>query len=177
VCWRAWRFVHVGQPVGESWPQVQKGRGGLVRHTRVAVSRARRNALEEPEHAPHASDPVESRNEVHLRCARVGEADLHPCAGQCLDQAFCSVHLFVPPLRSRRFGATRIRGIRKLRHVALRSQPTRSREAAYPLYCVFLVLLGRCLQITNCVELRACEVRRNRARRTSQNSYSTHSGE
>jgi hypothetical protein len=71
---------------------MQKGRGGLIRHARVAVGRTRRNALEQPEHAPHASDPVESRNEVHLRSARVGEADLHSRVGQRLDQAFRTVH-------------------------------------------------------------------------------------
>src|SRR5215208_3561463 len=151
---------------------MQKGRSRPVRHAPIAVGRARRNALEEPEHAPHIPDLVERRDEVHLRCARVSEADLHPRSGQGLDQAFCSVHLFVPPLCSLRFGATRIRGIRKLRHVAQRSQPTRSREAAYPLYCVFLVLLGRCLQITNFVELRECEVRRKPISRSSHSGDS-----
>src|SRR5215218_8291091 len=83
---------------------MQKGRGGPVRHARVAVGRARCNALEQPEHAPYIPDPVERRDEVHLRGARVGEADLHPRAGQRLDQAICSVHLFITPLCSRRFG-------------------------------------------------------------------------
>src|SRR5215203_5944131 len=84
-CVGASGVVHVGQPVGESGPQVQKGRGGLVRHARVAVGRARHNALEQPEHAPYIPDLIERRDKVHLRGARVGEADLHPRAGQRLD--------------------------------------------------------------------------------------------
>ena len=89
--------VHVGEPVGESWPQMQKGRSRPVRHARVAVGRARRNALEQPEHAPHFPDLVERRDEVHLRGARVGEADVHSRAGQRLE-IFFSISLRTPPI-------------------------------------------------------------------------------
>jgi hypothetical protein len=73
--------VHVSEPVREPWPQVQKGRGRLIRHARIAVGRAGHNSLEQPQHAPHIPDLIERRDEVHLRGARVGEADLHSRAG------------------------------------------------------------------------------------------------
>ena len=87
--------VHVGEPVGESGPEVQQGGSRPVRHAPIAVGRARDDALEQPEHAPHIPDPTERRDEVHLRGARVGEADLHSRAGQRLDQAFRPVHPFI----------------------------------------------------------------------------------
>ena len=70
--------MHVGEPVGESWPQMQKGRSRPVRHARIAIGRARHNALEQPEHAPHIADLIQRRDEVHLRGARVGEATSTP---------------------------------------------------------------------------------------------------
>ena len=42
---------------------------------------------------------------------------------------------------------------------------------------VFLLLLGYCLLAANFLELCQCEFRRNRDRRSSQNTYSTHLGE
>ena len=76
--------VHVGEPVGESGSQMQKGRSRPVRHARIAVGRARNNALEQPEHAPHIADLIQRRDEVHLRGARVGEADIHSALANVL---------------------------------------------------------------------------------------------
>ena len=74
---------------------MQKGRSRPVRHARIAVGRARHNALEQPEHAPHIADLIQRRDEVHLRGARVGEADVHSRAGQRHDQACRPVHPFI----------------------------------------------------------------------------------
>src|SRR5215210_189682 len=91
----------LASPLASPVPEVQKGRGRPIGHAPVAVGRARRNTLEQPQHATHPPDPVERPDKVHLRGARVGEADLNPRACQRLDQAFFSVHLLVPSPRPR----------------------------------------------------------------------------
>jgi hypothetical protein len=45
---------------------MEQGRGGLVYHARIAISGARRNALEEAQYATHAVDLVQGSDEMHL---------------------------------------------------------------------------------------------------------------
>ena len=86
------RVVEVREPVAEAGAQVQQGGGGLVGHAPVAVGRAGHHALEEAEHAADAVDLVERGHEVHLRRARIGEADVDPARHQRSRQALRTVH-------------------------------------------------------------------------------------
>ena len=81
------RVVQVGEAVGEAGAEVQQRRGRLAGHARVAIGGAGHHALEQAEHAAHPGDRVERRDEMHLRRAGVGEADIDAPAGQGMDQA------------------------------------------------------------------------------------------
>ena len=70
--------VQVGQPVAHARAQVQQRRGGAAGHPRVPVGRAGGHALEQGEHRAHVGDVVQRGDEVHLRGAGVGEADVDP---------------------------------------------------------------------------------------------------
>ena len=84
--------VQVGKAVGEAGAQMQQRRRGFLRHARVAVGRAGRHALEQREHAAHALDAVERRDEMHFRRAGIGEADIDAAADQRPHQTFSAVH-------------------------------------------------------------------------------------
>ena len=71
---RAACVVEIGEAVAEARRQMQQGRGGLAQHAAIAVGRARHHALEERQDAAYALDPVERRDEMHLRRAGIGEA-------------------------------------------------------------------------------------------------------
>ena len=86
------RVVQVGQPVGQAGSQVQQGGGRTARHPAVAVGRAGRHPLEQAEHAAQLRDGIQGRHEVHLRGARVGEAQLHAAAGQRAKERLRPVH-------------------------------------------------------------------------------------
>ena len=86
--------VDVRQPVGEAGAEMEQRRRRLLGHARIAVGSAGRHALEQREHAAHAVDAVERGDEMHLRGAGVGEADIHAAADQRPHQTFRAVHLF-----------------------------------------------------------------------------------
>jgi hypothetical protein len=44
------------------------------------------------EHSAHPRHRIERRHEVHLRGARVGEADIHAAADQRADKGLCTIH-------------------------------------------------------------------------------------
>ena len=72
----ATRIVEVGEPVRQPWSEMQQRRGRLFRHAAVAIGHPGHRAFEKTEHDPHALDPVERRDEMHLRCAGIAETDL-----------------------------------------------------------------------------------------------------
>ena len=80
---------------------MQQRRGRRALHPVIAVGGARHHALEQAEHAAHALDPVKRRDKMHLRGARIGEADVHAARDQCPHQTFRPVHSFCS--RSLRF--------------------------------------------------------------------------
>ena len=84
--------VDVGEPVGEARPEMQQGRGRVVGHAVIAVGGAGHDALEQPQDAAHAVDPVERRDKMHLRGAGVREAHIDAAADQGPHQAFRAVH-------------------------------------------------------------------------------------
>src|SRR6185503_12026685 len=98
--------VQVGGGVGEARAEMQQGRGRLVLHAVVAVGRARADALEQAEHAAHALDAIERADEMHLRRAGIGEADLDAALHQGPNQTLRTVHTVLPiefephPMRS-----------------------------------------------------------------------------
>ena len=84
--------MQVGEAIGEAGAEMQQRRGRLLRHARIAVGRAGRHALEQGEHAAHAVDAVERGDEMHLRGAGIGEADIDAAADQRPHQTFSAVH-------------------------------------------------------------------------------------
>src|SRR4051794_4230991 len=70
---------------------MHQGARRALSHAPVAVGRAGDHALEEREHAAHALDPVERRDEVHLGGAGVGEAGVHAAGEQRADELFGAV--------------------------------------------------------------------------------------
>ena len=93
---RASRVVQVRDPVAETGTEVQQGGGGPIRHAGISVGRARDDSLEQSEDRAHLRDGVERGDEVHLRRARVREADVHPRVDERTDQGLGAVHCSSP---------------------------------------------------------------------------------
>ena len=98
------RVVQVRQAVGEARSQVQQGGGWLLQHPVVAIRGARHDAFEEAQDAAHPWDLVESRHEVHLGRAGIGETDVDTAREQRPHQAFRAVHLFAHAVAPRILG-------------------------------------------------------------------------
>ena len=79
--------MKTGETVGGPWPQMQQGGRGFVEHPRVAVRSPGDDTFEKTEHATDVGLSIQGCDEVHLRGARVGEADLDSVVTQCLQQA------------------------------------------------------------------------------------------
>ena len=84
--------VQVGEAVGEAGAAMEQGGGRAAGHAGVAVGGAGDDAFEQAEDAAHAGDAVERGDEVHFRCAGVGEARIDPVGEQGVHQAFGAVH-------------------------------------------------------------------------------------
>ena len=84
--------VDVGQAVAQPRAQVQQGRRRALGHAVVAIRRSGDDTLEQPEYASHAGCTVERRDKVHLRCSRVGKADIYVAREQRVDHRFRTVH-------------------------------------------------------------------------------------
>ena len=106
LCERAWSpttltsgvrprraLCRLASPLPRPGPEVQQRRRRAAGHPRVAVGRAGGHALEEREDGAHVGDVVQRGDEVHLRRAGVGEADVHARVDQRPDQCLCAVHL------------------------------------------------------------------------------------
>ena len=91
-CIRPARVVNVGNPVGEPWPAMEERHGRFLRHPRVAVGAAGHHGLGHSEDAAHALDSVKGKDEVYLRGAGIGKANLNPGGNKSADHAFCAVH-------------------------------------------------------------------------------------
>jgi hypothetical protein len=86
--------VQIGKAVGEPGSEMQQRGRRRAFHAEIAVGSARHHALEQPEHAAHAFDPVKGGDEVHLRGAGIGEADINAARHQGPHQTFRTVHPF-----------------------------------------------------------------------------------
>ena len=84
-------IVQVGEAVAEAGAEVQQSAGRLAGDAGVAVGRPGGDALEEPEHRPHAGHVIQRGHEVHLGGARVGEAHLDAGIDQRADQRLGAV--------------------------------------------------------------------------------------
>jgi hypothetical protein len=65
--------------------QVQQGGGRFVSDTGVAVGRSGDHAFEQTQHRAHLRSGVQRGNKMHLRCARVGEANVDSPCDQAVD--------------------------------------------------------------------------------------------
>ncbi len=90
------RVVQVREAVRQTGSAVQQRRGRLAGDAVVAVRRAGDDVLLQAEHAAHAGDAVERRDEMHLAGAGIGEAGVDAALEQRVDQAFGSVHSHSP---------------------------------------------------------------------------------
>ena len=78
--------MQVGEPVSQTWAEVEQGCGWTSGDTGVAVGRSGGHTLEEGEHASHRRHIVEGGDEVHLRGARVHEAGIDPVVDEGADE-------------------------------------------------------------------------------------------
>jgi hypothetical protein len=93
--------VQVGQAVGQARAEVQEHGGGFARDPGVAVGGAGGDALEQGQHPAHGRHRVQRADEVHLRRARVHEADVDARAGQAADQGLGADHAEPPDVTAR----------------------------------------------------------------------------
>ena len=92
-CLCAPRVVQIRQAVGKPRPKVQKGAGGSVHHTAVAVRSAGHHTFEQAQHAAHIGFRVQRGHKMHLRGARIREAHVDIAAEQCTHERACTVGL------------------------------------------------------------------------------------
>ena len=88
--------VQIGKAVGEAGPEMQQRRGRRALHAEIAVGGAGHHALEQAEHAAHALDPIQRGDEMHLRGAGIGKADVNAARDQGPHQTFRTVHRSAP---------------------------------------------------------------------------------
>ena len=84
--------VKIGQRVAEAGAEMQERGGGAAKHARVSVGRAGAHAFKEAEHAAHAFDAVERRDELHFGRAGVHEAGVDSRLEQGSEEAFGAEH-------------------------------------------------------------------------------------
>ena len=63
-----------------------------VEHASAAIGRSSHYAFEQAKHATHIADPVEGRNKMHFRCARVGKTDIYVILQKGSEQALRTIH-------------------------------------------------------------------------------------
>ena len=85
-------IVQIRQAVCQAGTAMQQRRGGLAGHTGVTIGGAGHHALEQAEHAAHAGDAVERRDEMHLGRAGIGEAGIDTAVQQRVHQTFGAIH-------------------------------------------------------------------------------------
>ena len=90
--WARRGVVQVGDPVAEAGTEVQQRRRRPTAHARVPVGGAGDDPLEQSEHRAHPRLAVERGDEVHLRRARVREADVDVVVDERADQRLRAVH-------------------------------------------------------------------------------------
>jgi hypothetical protein len=71
---------------------MQECRRRISSHPRIAVGSASDDAFEEAQHAAHAIDPVECRDEMHFRGSRIRKTDIDAATDQGTYQTFRTVH-------------------------------------------------------------------------------------
>ncbi len=91
------RVVEIGQAVRKAGAAVKQRDRGLLRNAAVAVGGTRRDALEQAQHATHARNTIERRDEMHLAGARIGEAGRHAGCEKRPNQSFSTIHELIPP--------------------------------------------------------------------------------
>jgi len=84
--------VQIGDAVGKSRSQMQKGQRRLFSDASVTVGRARADALEKPQHRPDLGNLVERRNKVQFRRAGIGKTNFHSRSRRRLKNTFRSGH-------------------------------------------------------------------------------------
>ena len=85
--------VQVGQPIAQSWPQMQQRGCGPPAHASVPVGGPRGDALKETEHAPHLRDFVKGTHRVNFGSTWIGKANGHVVVDQCLQHAVSAVQI------------------------------------------------------------------------------------
>jgi hypothetical protein len=90
------RVVQVCDAIGEARAQVEQRQRRPAGHARVAVGRARADALEQAQHGPDSRHRVERGDELNLGRAGVREADLDTGLDRRLNQTFGTVHPALP---------------------------------------------------------------------------------
>src|SRR5215470_4423995 len=75
---------------------MQQCRCRIAGHSRIAIGSAGYDPFELAQNAAHALYPVQCRDKMHLRGARIGEAHIDPAADQSAHQTFRAVHELSP---------------------------------------------------------------------------------
>ena len=85
--------VEIAEAVGQPRAEVQQCGRRLPEHPRIAIRRPGADSLEQAKDAPQPGHAVQSRDELHLRRARIGETEAHPVRHQSAEQNFSSQHV------------------------------------------------------------------------------------
>lgn len=88
--------VQVGEPIAQTGAEMEEGGRRPAGHPCIAVGCTGRHPFEQGEHAVHGLDLVEGGDEVHLRGARVHEADIDSVVDEGAHERIGSVHLPAP---------------------------------------------------------------------------------
>jgi hypothetical protein len=86
------RVVKIGDPVGESGPEMQQRRRRHAAHAGIAVCRTGADTFEKTQHRAHAIDTIDRLHQMHLRSTRIGETYFHARFDEATDQRFRTIH-------------------------------------------------------------------------------------
>ena len=86
------RIVQIGQAVGQPGPEMKQRGGRLAGDPPVAIRGARRNAFKQAQDRADAAHRIQRRDEMHLRCPRIGKTQLHAAINQSLHDGLGTIH-------------------------------------------------------------------------------------
>ena len=86
-------IVEVGEAIAEAGAEVQQSHCRFIGHAPITISRAGHHAFEQAEYRAHPVLTIDRCNQLHLRRAGVGKADLYAASVKRLDKGLCTVHV------------------------------------------------------------------------------------
>jgi len=84
--------MKIGKTVRQAGPKVQKRGHGAIHYAIISVGGAGHDSFKQTQHASHAVDAIQRRNEMHFGRAGIRETDVYTAGDKRSRQALCTIH-------------------------------------------------------------------------------------